>query len=323
MSNKSINVIKSYLESYKNNKVLCGFYDLLTSTNNSNTTHFRNMYPISAGYISANLPVNLFHFRGTDLLTKLPYFTVRDGPATASLFFQEQKRPLKENQFYFVTPDVYAIAPVPWREQMLLYRKTSGIFKTYRSLEKQKSLFLYINASVDFLPLADRFKLLSAFIEKEKFRKICVIMDNTDFLYRPNADKSAYSFTLFHKFFNILKDIELNVITPDIFLKDQDIKGASFIDFNDGNVVYGDNYLTFHSYKQGADVCKLYDDFGDLFGKVITDFPISPYHSISLHLPSMIAQKMPSIFNSLKRPLIEEGDLDLVNLREKLKDILY
>lgn len=310
--------VNNYIHKFQDHKLLSAYYDFLVAESDGG-----GVFSVSAGYVALNLPLNLYQFNNkAGKLKFLPYFTVRDGATFAASFFYLNREPISPDHLYFVSSEVFAIAPMAWKKQMLLYRSVSSAFSDSRMfLAKRKinSLFLYVNYSIDFLPLSDNLLALKKILMKNGIKQIYIVIDQYNILIRDRAVESIYNFKLTKKILEACGKRDVEIITPSEFLKNEQLKDSYYIDFNESNVLYEDSYLTFHAYREGASVYKLKEDSSFLSKKEITSFTVSPYHSVSIFRPSQKLLRSSNVDSKIYKQKNTPGPL---LVRKCLKEIL-
>lgn len=234
---------------------------------------FWSLFPLSTNYVAPHLPLNLFDFiNDIKFLSRLPYFTIRDGIIPAMSFFSTHVNPPGENQFYLVSEDVFICAPIKWRKQMFLYKETPGPFRPVSLVRKPKTVYLYFNTSPSLSPLGMNKKVVRKFITKiTQGLPAQLILDGH---YKDGPD-----------FLPSFKDVEIMSVRN--FSMKPELGGDIFMDLNEKNFYYHDSFLTFEARRKGALVRSWAGENSEHFDKeCIHRFPVSPFHSISVYKPS-------------------------------------
>lgn len=266
---------------------------------------FWNLFPLSTRYSALTFPVNLFEYsENFKALKDIPYLFVRDGAYLAWQFFLKHPKPHNRKQILLVHPTVFRILPKAWRRQALIWEQTASSTIRKSSLQEEISnITLFAINTPEFLGLGDSAPLLQKISQVAKqysLKKIDLIIDEP-LVVIPNERSSLaiYRFKYLETLKQRLHPLELQPKTVSKFLAESSLTGTLFCDLHEDNLIYADNYLTFHAFNKGASVLKKTQNFSqDFYTKSpLFTLDISPGHECRIHaapatLPAQSPQKL-------------------------------
>ncbi|MBV2167068.1 MAG: hypothetical protein KUL82_00060 [Bdellovibrio sp.] len=278
---------------------------------------FWNLFPLSTRYSALTFPVNLFEYsENYEALKDIPYLFVRDGAYLAWQFFRKHPRPHNKNQTLLVHPTVFRILPKAWRRQALIWEQTASSTIRKSSLQEEISnITLFAINTPEFLGLRDSdsfLKKISQLAKQYSLKNIDLIIDEP-LVVLPNERSSLaiYRFKYLETLKQRLQPLSLRPKTASKFLAEPSLTGTLFCDLHEDNLIYADNYLTFHAFNKGASVLKNEQDASQNFYSKSPLFilDISPGHECRIHsAPKTLLAEPP--------PKSLEYDMSFWELRE-------
>ncbi len=278
---------------------------------------FWNLFPLSTRYSALTFPVNLFEYSESfETLKDIPYLFVRDGAYLAWQFFLKNPKPHNKKQILLVHPTVFRILPKAWRHQVLIWEQTaSSTIQRNCFPEEISNITLFAINTPEFLGLGDSdllLKKISQLAKQHSLKNLDLIIDEPLVLLpKERSSLAIYRFKYLETLKEKLRPLNLRPKTVSKFLSESSLQGTLFCDLHQDNLIYADNYLTFHAFNKGASVLKneANSSFNFYSKSPLLILDISSGHECRIHsVPASLLAGAP--------PKSLESDMSFWELRE-------